>query len=374
MPEEYGLFQLSLSVLYIFSTISLFSYDRVIILYNKKLERDEIISLNVVILFFTSFLIFILLMYFGNSVLNLLNAQSLLEYKYTLIFLLFGSGVFLISRNIYLTNKNYKGIANNNIAYQVIYSTSQIGFGLISPKFYSLLVGQLLAFFISSAIALKQNIVKFSFKISVLRSHFIKNIKFLYFETPAAFLYTSLLQLPIFFITKYHGVEYTGYYSMALIIVNAPLSLLTGSIAQVYFKSASDLYNTNRKEMIVLYRNTFKKLTMLIIIPSVLIILTSGYIVEIFLGKNWTEVAWILQIYVISKIFEFLHTPLNTTLLILNKQEISFLLVGIGFIIQFSSLFLFRFDFHTMIIALTISSSIYNLLHNYTIYKILKSV
>lgn len=360
--------------MYIFSILSLFNYNHAIVLPDKSSERDEIISLNIAILGSTTVIFSLLLLLIGDNILEILNAKEIISYKYTLIILFIFSGFYIITRNIFLSEKKYTGLSKNNVIYQIIHSSTQLGFGILSPKYFSLLLGQVLAFAISSFLTFKQNAVKLTFKFGHLIRNFRKHIKFLYFETPSAFLNTFSLQMPILFITKYHGVEYAGYYSMALIIVNAPMSLLSGSITQVYFKSASDLYKTNKDELLILYKNTFKKLTLLIIIPSIVLILTSDLIVEIFLGANWSNVSWILQIYIFSKIFEFLHTPLNTTLLILNKQEVSFYMMAFGFIIKFISLFIFRFEFENMIISLTIASSIYHLAHNYAIYRIIKNI
>ena len=172
-------------------------------------------------------------------------------------------------------------------------------------------------------------------------------------------------KLPILFLTKYHGAEYTGYFAMAVLILDAPLGIIMQSISQVYIRSAKDACVSGKNELMNLYKNTVKKLAIFAILPLITILIFADVIVNIFLGEDWSEVAWILRILSFTKVFQFINSPVSTTFQVLNKNEIPLFLILFYLIFNTIILFHNRFDFDHLIIGYTLG-----LILVYTLYFI----
>ena len=80
-----------------------------------------------------------------------------------------------------------------------------------------------------------------------MRSNFFTYIKFLKYSTTSNLFnsLTSLGMTPL--IVLFFGVKTAGLYFLAEKLITIPISLITSSIAQVYFQKATTLFNSNKK-------------------------------------------------------------------------------------------------------------------------------
>ena len=333
-PEEFGRFQLMMSVVISFAVVSAFRYEMAIVLEETKEDRDKLVTLCLILLLITTGIFTIIFFSFGETVLGILNAKELLPYIGFMSLMFVGFGLYEISRYTFISDKKFKDLAINNVVYQSTMAGLQTGGGLILPKFITLFSGLIVAYFVAFFLAFYK--IRFKIKINFAEAKFLlkKHKKFFLFDTPANMVDYFTSKLPILFLTKYHGAEYTGYFAMAVLILDAPLGIIMQSISQVYIRSAKDACVSGKNELMNLYKNTVKKLAIFAILPLITILIFADVIVNIFLGEDWSEVAWILRILSFTKVFQFINSPVSTTFQVLNKNEIPLFLILFYLIFQ----------------------------------------
>lgn len=368
-PSVFGEFQLLLSVLTLFSVISTFKYEMAIALSKSDKEANYVFTLNLILLILTTIVFLIIFYYFSSWILTLLKAKVLEPYVFLLVIGIFLSGLVQIAREILVRNKKFNVIAKNRVAEVGSSQGIAISIGLVSPNFIGLFISQIAGYIISIFLALRYNNLKVKISLKRLKLVFIKYINFLKYNTPSVFLNTLSIQLPIFFIAKHFGAEYVGYYMLAIKLIDVPVGVIGGAISQVYYKEAIDRYKVNIYELLELYKSTLKKLLMIILIPSIVLAFFADKLIIFLLGSDWETTGYIITILIIWKFFEFLISPISTTLTVANMQKISFYAkLYLSFGLKLAALLVFNDTFEEMILAISISSAIYYFIFNLLTY------
>lgn len=368
-PSVFGEFQLLLSILTLFSVISTFKYEMAIALSKSDKEANYVFTLNLILLILTTMLFLVIFYFFSSWILTLLKAKVLEPYVFLLVIGIFLSGLVQIAREILVRNKKFNVIAKNRVAEVGSSQGIAISIGLVSPNFIGLFISQIAGYIISIFLALRYNNLKVKISLKRLKLVFIKYIDFLKYNTPSVFLNTLSIQLPIFFIAKHFGTEYVGYYMLAIKLIDAPVGVIGGAISQVYYKEAIDRYKVNIYELLELYKSTLKKLLMIILIPSIVLAFFADKLIIFVLGSDWETTGYIITILIIWKFFEFLISPISTTLTVANMQKISFYAkLYLSFGLKLGALLVFNDTFEEMILAISISSAIYYFIFNLLTY------
>jgi O-antigen/teichoic acid export membrane protein len=270
--------------------------------------------------------------------------------------------------------KKFYKLGNNRIIEVLSSQSLKIGIGLIHPTFLGLFISQIVGYLLNLYLAKNKSNISFVFSKKKMLIVFKRYINFLLYSTPAIFINTLAMQLPIFFIVKYFGTEFLGYYVFAIKLIDIPLGIVGNAIGQVYYKEAVDKFHIGIEHLFTLYKNILKKLIIFMIIPSILIYILAEPLIPYFLGENWVTTGKIMSILIIWKFFEFINSPISTTLIVLNRQNIDlFLKIFLSFGLRFIVLLYFNNTFLEMICAITISASIYYAIFNLTTYFILRS-
>ena len=372
-PEEFGRFQLMYSIVTSFAIIASFRYEMAIVLEDTREDRDKLVTLCLILLVITSSIFAISFFAFGDILLNILNAKELAPYIGFMTLMFIGFGLYELSRYSFISEKKFTDLAINNIAYQGTTAGMQVGIGSFFPNFITLFISLLSGYLVAFGLALYKLRFKININYSEAKRLFIKHKKFFFFDSITGILSTFVLKIPIFFITKYHGVQFTGYFTMAIMIIEVPFGIFSAPISQVYLKEAKDKLH-NAVNLYDLYKNTLKKLFAISIIPLIVVIVFADIIVNIFLGENWSEVAWILRVYIFAKIFNFINSPLSATFQILNKHEIPLYIVIFSVIIIPIFLFISRFNFNYLIYSYTIALILVYIIYFLIINKLLKDL
>jgi lipopolysaccharide exporter len=373
-PSVFGEFQILLSTIGLLSVIGSFKYEMAIVLPKNKTEANAVYSLSILLLIISTTIFSFLFYFFGSWFLELINAQVLEPYLFMLVIGIFLSGAVQIARYVLTKEKNFHKLGNNRVIEAGTAQGLKIGIGLVSPTFLGLFISQLVGYILSLYLAMKKSTVSFSFSKKRVWTVFRKYKKFLYFNTPAVFVNTLALQLPIFFIAKYFGTEYVGYYMLALRLIEVPLKIIGNAISQVYYKEAADTYHKGIDKLLNLYVNTVKKLALFMIVPTALIYFISEPLIPYILGENWAMTGQVMSMLVLWKFFEMINYPISTTLTVIDQQHIDLFLklfVSLGF--RVFALLTFTSSFFEMMWALVISASFYYILFNsITYYRLRK--
>ncbi len=229
--------------------------------------------------------------------------------------LLIGS-IFLINFNRLTKSGKFIEISKQKILLESLIALITIAFGLLGISngmiFGSVFGGAILIAVITQKAGLNYlvNIFKINLSKKILAKKYSDYLKF---NATTSILDGLIVAMPIFFISTVYGGKEAGFFFLACKLINAPVSFISSSIAQVNLKFIVDL------------KKDIKKLTNFLISQSIAMLLfgmllilvwhlVSERFVEIIFGREWLEVGILIKIIVWSLPIKFMASTLSTVL------------------------------------------------------------
>jgi len=322
--ELFGVYILfSSSILLIKPIISL-QLELAIVLPKKDEEAINILAITTIVLFLLSIVLFLIILIFKNSILTFFEIEKLTYFIYFIPLSTFFYG--FISTLNYWNNrtKSFKNIAKGNIAKSSILSAGQILTGVSKYNNVGLIPGMILGQIAQIILLLKisfssiNNLKKeISFRKMIPLIKKYKDIP--KFNTLISFLNTLSNEIPVLMITKYFGLANAGIYGLAIKVGRAPSGIIQESVSQVFFNKASEIYNkdTTLTKIIIKTIKNLLKIGLITFIPLFII----SFYLDIVFGKDWQQVGIYLRLLIPWLFIMFLSSPLNSLIIILNKQK-----------------------------------------------------
>lgn len=324
LPEEYGIFALYTAIAAIVSMIATGKYELAVVLPKKDKRAQYIVQLGLLISL--TFLFLLLLIMVLLHCLNV-NYYFGLEQKPFLKYSLFISVAILAINNLELyyavRKKQFKqiGLAKT---YQALVSTLvQVVFGVSGhATIWGLVCGQICG----------QLIFLFclgSPLLGIVRNYNRKYLLMLmkkYQEFPRHMIVAGLVNnlsnyLPVFIIGLTYSSHHVGLYGLALRAIHTPMSIIGGSVADVYFQKANQLNLEKRELLPKKTAQLIVVLAILALIPSTILVCWGPYLFEIIFGKQWIISGEIARIMAGYLIFQFMFSPLARLFSVYNRQK-----------------------------------------------------
>lgn len=249
-----------------------------------------------------------------------------------ILLIVFGINNILVSYNN--RHLRYKLISKVNIIRNFGRSLFQILFGLVGFGNLGVLAGNFIGFLMGmkkQSDFLRGQLHRFY---KVKKNEVLKLMKNNYkqpvFSAPGVFFSSSANSLIALFVGSLYGIEQLGYYSIAILILNAPLSMFSSNIGKVFYRTATKEKNDRGQ-----FKNSLNKFSIILILIAVplfvILFFTIIPITELVLGEGWGIVGLfvIFQIPMFSA--RFIVMSLNTSFIINGKQHIKLTLQSLFF-------------------------------------------
>lgn len=320
--EQIGLATALISSVSLISSLGLIGLNIGIIRFLPKSNRkDDKINTVITIVLFTTLvlsIIYILGLNYFSPKLSFIN-QSII---YISIFISIAICLSLesIYNNVFIAYRNtkytfYKSIIGNII--KVIFPFILAGLGVYAI-FISASFGSIIALFMSLFILYR--VYGYKLRLTIKKDIFLKMSKLSFGNYIASFAASLPLNLLPIIIINNLGAKYAAFYYMDMMIVNL-LNTIQSSIGQSLFAEGSN----NEKE---LKKHVIKsiKLTLIILIPSILFIILFGKYILFFFGKEYSsEGIVLLYLLSLSVIFTSINGMLSTILNV--KRKVNLILI-----------------------------------------------
>jgi O-antigen/teichoic acid export membrane protein len=294
---------------------------------------------------------------------NLLNFSEFGLYVFLLPISIFLNGQNEIFRVFANRKKEYNLILTNTILISVISPLISIPTGLLVNGpfglFFSLIIGQITAYFFLSFRLKRTYNLKLSFKkFNLLVAYAKKHIDFPKYILPSYFMGRMAKQLPVFMINRFFGLEILGVYNLATRMLGLPSQLLTNSISEVFRQRLSEeIIKTN--QAVQLFKKTFTSLALILTLPLFIILLFGPQLFTLFFGQNWVAAGQMSQILIWYYSFQMAISPLAFIFTIRKKlQEELYIHIYLIFscllIFYFSSV-IFKLDLNSILVIYVIN-------------------
>ena len=339
-PDDFGVLQLFMSIATVIVVITCLRYELSIPLGKDEKEASASFTLS---LFFT--LIFTLLVlavvpFLKGKIAQWFKSPELKIFLWLLPISVFIGGLgnslnYWAAREGRFGAMAWSGFGSASggnlitIVWAVIIGASVTGLfaGYFAGSAFGIL---LLLIFLSRRLVsdIKNAHLNFEMLQTVAKSH----KKFPIFTSWSGLLNTLSFQMPPMLLGLYFSTTVVGYYSLGYRLISLPMSMLGGSISQVFFPTAAKEYSEiGTLSKIVSYM--FKRLVQIGVFPMVALGFLGSTLFGFVFGQKWIEAGVYTQILSGYLIFQLVISPLSTVFSILQCQDMG-LIWQVGFILS----------------------------------------
>jgi len=328
-PSDFGLLATFISVFSIIGSFINGKYERVILLArnSKELNKPSILCLLISIL--VSVLTFLVVLLGRNLAVNYYAINKELYnwfYLLPLFLVVFGFNLTILSYLNY--KKEYKTISTSRVV-KTLVSTIFSVLGIYYMKnFGGLIIGELMGYTISTLIIAHKTKDIYNFKAETFSD--IKKLAYKYKSFPIYNIPSDLFsvissQMPSFFLIAFFGANTAGQYALMKKVIDAPISLFSSSILEVFRQKAADEY-VNIGTCRNLFVKTAKNLMLISVFPFIILFMIGPQLFEFFFGKEWYIAGIYARIFSMFYFFKFISSPLSYMFYIAEKSKLDFVL------------------------------------------------
>ncbi len=264
-PAEYGTLAIFSSVLSILIVLSTLRYDTPVPMAETDEEAEHLMILSVTITGVMTLVLLFVLVVFGDSISASLNLGFLTPHFWLLgVYFLFLSSFGIVTHWV-LRERGYGQIARAGVFQSVSGSVSKIALGLLGLGSFGLIFGEFCALAIGIGVLgglITPRLVSRARTLQRQRliDTALKYKRFPIFSVPSGLINELSLQAPTLLISTLFGFQIVGYFSLSYSMLVMPISLISSSIAQVFYGESSELLRTKPQEILGLYRKTTRRL------------------------------------------------------------------------------------------------------------------
>ena len=324
-PGDYGAFQVFLSISSILAVLSCLSYQLAIMLPKEEEDSANIVTLCnalVSIISVVSGGVFILL---SGWVGETLNTPDLSQYLIFLPVVVFLNGLFVVV-NYWLSRRvRFGTLATAQVANSVSSKFVQIGTGFGSASPLGLILG-LIAGYGAALLVMLRGIRE---DLPLFRSVSLSRITYLAKRYRRFPLFTSWstvansasLQVAPLMLASFFNPAIVGFYGVAHMVVNMPMSLIGSATGQVFFQKASEEKNRTGSVKTVV-REVHQRLVSIGIFPILILMIIGEELFALVLGAQWGTAGGYARILAPWLLLVFIASPLSTIFSVLERQTI----------------------------------------------------
>jgi lipopolysaccharide exporter len=324
-PGDYGAFQVFLSISSILAVLSCLSYQLAIMLPKEEEDSANIVTLCIALVSIISVVsggVFILL---SGWVGETLNTPDLSQYLIFLPVVVFLNGLFVVV-NYWLSRRvRFGTLATAQVANSVSSKFVQIGTGFGSASPLGLILG-LIAGYGAALLVMLRGIRE---DLPLFRSVSLSRITYLAKRYRRFPLFTSWstvansasLQVAPLMLASFFNPAIVGFYGVAHMVVNMPMSLIGSATGQVFFQKASEEMNRTGSVKTVV-REVHQRLVSIGIFPILILMIIGEELFALVLGAQWGTAGGYARILAPWLLLVFIASPLSTIFSVLERQTI----------------------------------------------------
>ncbi|MND81061.1 colanic acid exporter [compost metagenome] len=347
------------SVVTIFTSVVNLRYEFAIPLAKDDKEAVTITLLSGIVAILFSLVLFLVFLLFQYEILNLVGGTKIGNLLFLVPLTVFLNGIFNCLNYFSIRFKKYRVIASSNIIRASSNAGLQLGMGIFGLKYGGLIAGYVISFLFGNARMLKNFFEYRSLILKVSKMDLKASAKrfkrFPLISVWGMFLNNVSLNLNSFFIARFFGAGQLGFYSYSYRYINAPLSLISSNMGQLFYQVCTECYLKGKpanKEFLA----TLKRL--ILICAPIFIVLY--FIIEdaflLFFGPKWQFAGLYCKILIPLFFVRTVYGPLSLITPAFEKQQLSVLLQVIIFLVNVVVILIAYWSNFTMIKFLQIYS------------------
>jgi O-antigen/teichoic acid export membrane protein len=327
-PEAFGTLAVFLSITSTVGVVACLRYELSIMLPGQDEDAANLLALSLFFVVVVSIITAVVTLLARNPIVSLLNAPDLASYLLLVPLDVLARGAFLALNYWNSRTKHFGRLSIAQVAQSLAKNGSQVGLGIIGQNHAGGLIwsGVLGTGVVTGVLGgqiwrddhtLLCRSTSWRGMLSGLKRHY----KFPLYGVWTALLNTLSWQLPAMMLSAFFSPAIVGFYAFGNRLVRMPLSLIGGSIAQVFFQRSAEANVEGNLSIVV--ESAFKRLVSLGLFPALLLTFIGRDIFVAFFGERWADAGVYSQILSVYMFFNFIAAPLGQLFSVLERQEIA---------------------------------------------------
>ena len=323
-PEDFGVFSLFTSIGSVLILIASLDWFNAIVLPKTDEAARPVVHISLLSTFGLTLLLF-LTVPFAKPIAGLFKSPDLVSYYWLLPVYVMLTSLWNILNYWYIRRKEYGRISGYQVSQSLFSTVYKAGFGWLGVLRGGLIYSSVLSPLCSLVLSLSrmkkahwQPLLHWDRSECISAARTYSN--FPKYSLPHSLVNNLAGQMPVLLLTPFFSSREVGFWTLALLLSYAPISIITRALYQVLYQKVTELVHGHLPIMYIFRRLT--KATLLITIP-----LFSGiwfvlpWVTEWFLGTEWRVVGeyirWLLPWLVCNVLF----TTTNFLFDVFGKQK-----------------------------------------------------
>ena len=315
-PEQFGAFAVLMTTINIFAIVGTLRTEVILMLPSKEEEAHQLFLLGLRFLWIAGLIFFLVApaLYYGGVVVDFSSG-----FLYVFIACFFG--FFSLFRAYLVKRDRLRQYARWSVFFALLVSLSQLAFywfGIEGGLIYGYLTG--LAFILFWMVFYVHRQFGFQLNKEWANELFKRYFSIVKYSYPSGVLNVIALNILPVIITGIFSLKIAGIYFLANTLLNKPISVLTGSIGQNYYKTAATL--ETKSNLWRLTRHTLLTTGLLVMLILSVVLSTVNYVLIPWYGAQWeliiTYMLWLLPLILAKALFN----PISSLAEILDKAQI----------------------------------------------------
>lgn len=326
-PEDFGIFALYMSIASVIAVIATGRYELAIMLPKKDDDAINIVVLSLIISFFVSFITLMIVFMFNVQITNLLGNPEIATWLYFIPITVLLTGVYQSLNYWSNRQKQYKRLAISRVVQSGTIATTNLSMGFNGFGSFGLIAGGVVGQGFATTILGRMIWKEDKERVQGIKKNKIIALSKRYSQFPKFDIGASLLnvlsqQLIHILFNVLFTSAIAGYYYLTQRILGLPMAFIVSAISDVFREEASKdfkHYGNARR----IYIDTFKKLLIISLFPSVFLYFFAVDIFMIVFGKEWGIAGEYVQLLIPMFLIKFIVSPLSFMLYIGEKQKLN---------------------------------------------------
>lgn len=330
-PEAFGIQGIFASIVTLLSVAAALGYPVAIVLPREDGDAIGLAKLSILIATLTCLITTLALSLFGDDILILLNADSIIGFMYLIPVAMFISvvsstlGQWLIRKKAFGVSARYVVITTFLISAvkTVVGLERPSGLALILINTFGAFIGALLTFVGWRRHAAKQRVILNNVASAKSQSHLWSlaraHYDFPLLRTPQNLINALSQKLPIFLLAFYFGSGAAGQYSIAITMLGIPASLIGGSVMAVFYPRINEAIHNRENARSLIVRATLG-MASTGLLPMLAVIILGPWLFEIVFGTEWRTAGEYSQWLSIWIFLQYINKPAVSAIPALKMQ------------------------------------------------------
>jgi O-antigen/teichoic acid export membrane protein len=379
LPEEFGLFAIVSSITVIISVISTGKYETVIVIAKEKKDAVNLVSLSLLLSLAVSVISLILFLFFSDVLIKALHQTRLKNWIFVCPAISFLISVYLCYNEWCIRNSQFAILSFNKVINSSSISLSNVLFGLAGLTTGGLIFGEVMGRTITAITCVyhvtRKELNEFR-AITLSRMFFLakKYIDCPKFILPGQFLNTFGGQVIVLLIAAFFGDRQVGYYSMTILVIYVPTTIISTAVRDVFKQRATLEYKLKNNCIEI-----FRKITLVIAVFSFFIFGILFFILpalfSFVFGEEWRVAGEYARILCPMVFISFVSESVFGVFIIAEKMKAVLIWQATYFFVNVASLvigyYVFK-DIKMALICFMIGKSFVHLLGLFMSYRFAK--